>query len=75
MFSNLLRKRRPVERIVRKAWTEVGVAPATSAVGIRKRASLRAPAYELSGELTSHLKRITEELASVVKQLEEVEGK
>jgi hypothetical protein len=62
-------------KAVREAWTEVGVAPATSAVGVRKRGKSGAPAHELSGELTSHLKRITEELASVVKLLEEVKGK
>ena len=56
---------------MREAWTEVGVAPATAAVGIPKRGEAGAPAYELSEELTSHLKRITEELASVVKLLEE----
>jgi Zn-dependent metalloprotease len=58
-------------KAVREAWSEVGVAPATSARGIRKRGKAAAPTHELSGELASHLKRITEDLAVVVKLLEE----
>jgi Zn-dependent metalloprotease len=62
-------------KAVREAWSEVGVAPATSASGIRKRGKAAAPVPATNGELTSHLKRITEELGTVVKLLEEMKVK
>ncbi len=62
-------------KAVREAWTEVGVAPATTAVGPRRRGKVAAPARALNGEVTVHLKRVVDELASVAKLLEDIKSR